>query len=405
MLIASLSGGGAERVALALLKNLLSAGIEAHLLTLDRNRDLLVSDSGAADEFLSGRCIQLSRANIRWNTVLKVLIFPWQWLMLQHTIRRLRLDAVLSLMERANIANLLTLSGHRRIISVHSYAESMMSSKGPLKRSLIKCLYPFLLHRADRVVLVSKEAATSFQEMFRIRPEQAAVIYNMCDLGELKERAREALAAEYLEIFERPVIITHGRLIADKGHWQLIRAFAEVKRTNQDLRLVILGQGPLEADLRRLCRDLDIQDEVFFPGFRPNPMPWLVKAHLFVLSSLREGLPGSLLEAMALGVPIVATDCRSGPRELLAPGTNSQHQTQNVECTPCGLLTPPLEQLRASAGAPLTRAERLLARAMVRMLSDRELRTSSAGAAQDRAREFSPETVTLQWLRLIEKIH
>ena len=134
--------------------------------------------------------------------------------------------------------------------------------------------------------------------------------------------------------------MTHGRLIADKGHWQLIRAFAEVRRTNHDLRLVILGQGPLEADLRRLCRDLAVQDEVFFPGFQPNPMPWLVKAHLFVLSSLREGLPGSLLEAMALGVPVVATDCRSGPRELLAPETNPEHKTQSIECTPCGLLTP-----------------------------------------------------------------
>ncbi len=404
LLIASLSQGGAEHVALSLLRNLNSAGVDTYLLTLDRDRELLDSGPRTLDQTLSSRCIGLSRASIGWNTVFKVLMFPWQWLMLQHTIRRLRLDVVISLMERSNIANLLTFAGHQRVLSIHSYPESLLSSKGPLKRFLIKRSYPLLLRRADRIVFVSKQAEAGFRAMFTLRPDQPVVIYNMCEADEFKALARRSLSAEHLQVFQRTVVITHGRLVEDKGYRHLIRAFREISRTNSDLRLVILGQGPLEPDLRRLCRELAIQDRVLFPGFQSNPMPWLVRAHLFVLPSLREGLPGSLLEAMALGVPIVSTDCRSGPRELLAPGTSFEQRTPEIEFTPCGLLTSPLERKCPDAGEALTRAERWLARAMARMLADEKLRAACVDRARERAREFSPEMITRQWMTLIRQI-
>jgi len=110
-----------------------------------------------------------------------------------------------------------------------------------------------------------------------------------------------------------------GRLTRQKDFPTLIRAFAVV-RSQSSCRLMILGEGQDRSKLKRLTEVLGIQDDVDFPGFVANPYRFLSRAKLFVLSSVWEGSPNALSEAMALGVPVVATDCPSGPREILQGG-------------------------------------------------------------------------------------
>jgi glycosyltransferase involved in cell wall biosynthesis len=110
-----------------------------------------------------------------------------------------------------------------------------------------------------------------------------------------------------------------GRLTRQKDFPTLVRAFARLRR-ERPLRLVILGEGRDAAVLRDIAGAEGIANDVALPGFRPNPYAWLARARLFVLSSAWEGSPNALTEAMALGVPVVSTDCRSGPSELLDGG-------------------------------------------------------------------------------------
>jgi len=403
ILIASLEPGGAQSMAVRLMDGLDSAGIDVFLLTLDRNQETPLPGDIERQRNLSQRVIRLSNADIRWNTLRKVLMAPRQWVKMEHVIRRLQLDVVISFMERANIMNLLSFSARRRIISIRKHPTMALSAKTPWKKGLILHIYPHLLHRATRIIFNSIEAAEDFNHLFPTRSGQSSIIYNFCDIEQLKALAKKPLPEESNEIFNQPVVITSGRLIHAKGQLHLLRAFKAVCQRNNEIRLVILGEGPLKGVLLQLCKDLRIQDRVFLPGFQTNSMAWVAKADLFVLPSLAEGFPNALLEAMALGVPVISTDCWSGPRELLAPGTDPRQKTTNIDNAPYGVLIPPLDGERYAADKPLTREEQLLAEAVEVMLNDNNLRMEYAKAAKQRADDFSVEKVITQWVKLIEE--
>ena len=117
-----------------------------------------------------------------------------------------------------------------------------------------------------------------------------------------------------------PVVLAAGRLINLKDHATLLRAFALVAKA-RPAQLIIIGEGEERDNLGALAYELGIADLVELPGFRRNPFAWMAKASVFVLSSVYEGSPNVLIQAMACGTPVVSTDCPSGPREILQDGT------------------------------------------------------------------------------------
>jgi glycosyltransferase involved in cell wall biosynthesis len=127
------------------------------------------------------------------------------------------------------------------------------------------------------------------------------------------------MAHDWLENPDIKVIMGIGRLTYQKDFPTLIKAFARV-RQKINSRLVILGEGRQRKELEYFINDLGLTDDVQLPGFVTNPYQWLAKSTLFVLSSRWEGSPNALTEALALGIPVVSTDCRSGPREILRGG-------------------------------------------------------------------------------------
>ncbi|MGE0371534.1 MAG: glycosyltransferase, partial [Gammaproteobacteria bacterium] len=136
----------------------------------------------------------------------------------------------------------------------------------------------------------------------------------------LEALAREAPPHPWLEeAAGPPVILGMGRFTEQKDFATLIRAFARL-RAGRACRLMLLGRGRLQAEYEALATRLGVTADIAFPGFAENPYSYLARARLFVLSSAWEGSPNALTEALALGVPVVSTDCPSGPRELLAAG-------------------------------------------------------------------------------------
>jgi glycosyltransferase involved in cell wall biosynthesis len=147
-----------------------------------------------------------------------------------------------------------------------------------------------------------------------------AVIRNPVVTPRLEVLAQEPPPHPWLaEAGGPPVIIGMGRFTEQKDFFTLIRAFARL-RAGRDCRLLLLGRGQLQAEYQVLAARLGVAVDIAFPGFAANPYSYLARARLFVLSSAWEGSPNALTEALALGVPVVATDCPSGPRELLAGG-------------------------------------------------------------------------------------
>ena len=211
------------------------------------------------------------------------------------------------------------LSGERfkLLIRVGTHIPQSVASRSPLKRWRTLRQVRFLFPRADAVIANSRGVAAGIEGLFRgIQPW---VIRNPTVTPELQRHAAEALSHPWFGPGQPPVILGIGRLVRAKGFDTLIRAFARV-RGQRPCRLLILGKGHLLPELGALGERLSVGEDVAFPGFVNNPYAYLARSALFVLSSRWEGAPNALVEALALGTPSVATDCLSGPREILQNG-------------------------------------------------------------------------------------
>jgi glycosyltransferase involved in cell wall biosynthesis len=173
--------------------------------------------------------------------------------------------------------------------------------------------------RADGIVAVSEGVADELAHYTGLARERISVIYNPVVTPAVYERAREPVTHPWFVERDRPVILGVGRLADMKDFSTLLRAFARL-RAGRAARLVILGEGKRRRALEALVKELGVAEDVDLPGWAGNPYPFMANADLFALSSRGEGLPNALLEAMAVGCPVVSTDCPSGPREILDGG-------------------------------------------------------------------------------------
>jgi glycosyltransferase involved in cell wall biosynthesis len=166
---------------------------------------------------------------------------------------------------------------------------------------------------------VSAGAAVDLLDVVNVPASKVRVIYNVVVTDDLYLRANEAIDHPWFEEGQPPVILGVGRLSAAKDFGTLIRAFALVRRV-RPARLMILGEGRELRQLEALTAALGIGEHVTLPGFVDNPYKFMKRASVFVLSSRWEGLSGVLIEAMALGTPVISTNCPSGPDEILEGG-------------------------------------------------------------------------------------
>lgn len=241
--------------------------------------------------------------------------------------------------------------------------------KGKIILALMKCLYK----RADAVVANSKETAV---EIERITGVKAKYIYNPTLTGNYKELAEEVVDQEWFTQ-ENPIIISTGRLAYEKGYDTLIKAFEKVQQ-KIDCRLVIIGEGEERKTLEQLTERLNIADKVWMPGYDANPYKYVSKADVFVLSSRFEGLPNTLIEALAVGTPCVSTRCKSGPTEILLDGAG-------------GLLVDVDEATE-------------LAEAILQVLLDKTLGKQLLSCAQNSLYRFENETVGEAYITLLNQL-
>ena len=171
---------------------------------------------------------------------------------------------------------------------------------------------------ADGIVAVSEGVAADLRGQVPRAAGKIVTIHNPVVGPGLAEQAAEAVEHPWFGDGE-PVVLAVGRMAAEKDYPTLLRAFAEVARSRA-ARLVILGQGPERESLLELAARLGIGDRFDLPGFDVNPFRYMARASVFVLSSRFEGFPNVLAQAMACGSPVVSTDCRSGPSEMLEGG-------------------------------------------------------------------------------------
>jgi glycosyltransferase involved in cell wall biosynthesis len=301
-----LGGGGAERVMLNLAIGMARQGIAVDMVLSCAAGRFLPQVPGAI------RVVDLGAR--RTLTSVPALV---------GYLRHVRPAVLLSAMEHVNLCALAArrlAGGTTRVVitehSVHSkIAAHDRSWKGRLQRMLMRRWYP----SADMVVAVSHGVAETVSEMFHVPPSRLHVIYNPVIDGEFLAKSRQPVDHPWFRPGQPKVILAVGNLSPWKDFATLLKAFAGLCKAGP-LRLMILGEGPERGALETLSRELGIADDVEMPGFIENPYAYMAQAAVLVLSSRWEAAPTVLVEAMALGIPIVSTDCDFGPRELLAGG-------------------------------------------------------------------------------------
>jgi glycosyltransferase involved in cell wall biosynthesis len=392
-LINSLEGGGAEKVAIRLSDHL---PMSAFILL---ERDV---------KYKTDKPIFfLSNHSTKTNPIIKTLSIPIYAHKLSKFLEEPSL--IVSFLERANFVNIISklFKKHRAIISVRMDQQKGHVGLRKLNKLLVRLLYP----KADLIIAVSYGVKQSLINL-GIEEEKIKVIYNPYPIAEIRELVKEPLGS-YEEIFKHPILITAGRLTKQKGQWYLLRVFKALKEKHKDLKLVILGEGELKDYLVKLSEELGLKTyvwdrdelsesfDVYFLGFQKNPFKFIARSKLFVFPSLWEGFPNALVEAMACGVPVVSSDCRSGPREILAPNTDFNYQTQKPEFAEYGVLMPVFEVKYKSAEEPLGEKERMWVETVDKLLEDENLRKNYSERAKQRVEDFRIEKILIEWRNII----
>jgi glycosyltransferase involved in cell wall biosynthesis len=182
---------------------------------------------------------------------------------------------------------------------------------------LIKIFYPIKI--VNRIVSNSKGVGDVLRDYYGIEAQKLKIINNGIDIENINNMKKNKIS-EYKELFYNKDLIKFiivGRLRVEKGHDYLIKAFSIVKKQLPNSRLIIIGDGPLRNELEQLIEKLALKDDVLLMGLRKNPYKYMANSDIFVFSSKYEGFPNVLLEALACGLPIISTDCETGPREIL----------------------------------------------------------------------------------------
>lgn len=238
-------------------------------------------------------------------------------------------DTIISTLGHLNLVLLAVrpfIKGKPKIIvrEANTPSKTRTKTKG-FKRFLFSKLYKSLYPTADKIVAQCEDMKLDFIDTYKIDSEKIIYIYNPIDIKYIKEKSIEfnPYKDDYINI------IAVGRLTYQKGFDILISAFKEVTEKLPNVRLNILGEGELLDSLNKQIKDLGLSEKVSILGFKENPYPYYKNADLFVLSSRWEGFPNVLLEALACGAKVVATNCKSGPREIL--GDNEYGTLVEVE--------------------------------------------------------------------------
>lgn len=375
-LINSFGGGGAERNIKYLIENLISE-YEIHVIVLE--------------ELWAYELPQAVKRHLLFNenkfpTILRILTIPYSAFKLKKTAKIHNFNIVISFLTRANL-----IAGFSKKIGLHtpliiserlsSYSLYSKGLSGIVGRFLISKLYCY----ADIIVPNSKRIQFELEHFFSLQVKMK-VVYNPVDIQFILSKSCESLTLPVNS--ERFTFLNVGRLTNQKNQLLLLNAFAHIK--NMNCQLLIIGDGPDREFLNTKIHQLGLSNKVYLFPFQNNPYVFMSHADCFVLSSDFEGFPNVVLEALSCSLPVISTDCSSGPREILAPNTSFEVlMNDGMEKAEYGILVPVNNSI-------------MLAKAMQLFYEDSEIKINYKIKSMKRANDFQIKNQIRQFHSIIK---
>lgn len=312
ILIASLNKGGAEKIVSLILKE----------FDKDKNLNiqLVMMESGIDYEIPTSIQPKILSTSEK-SGIRKLLELPFVAWQLSNYIKENNIDVVMSFLYRPNYVNVMAKflgAKHKSVINIVSTTSRYLNEGifGRINLFLIRHLF----NKSDLIVSNSYGVSEDLKSLIDVTTK-TDVIYNPIDIEEINKEKNICKDIKFDFIKQTQYIISVGRLIPLKRNKDLIEAFDTLQKNDNNIELIFLGDGLLKDELIEYCEKLNIQNKVHFLGNVSNPFYYLNNSDLFILNSELEGLPNVLVEAMAVELPVVSSDCKSGPREILVNET------------------------------------------------------------------------------------
>ena len=373
ILIYSLASGGAERVVSILLNEFK----DKYDVTL-----VLMSDEIHYSIPKDIKLYFLEKSNPSESGIIKLIKLPFLGWRYKKICKKNNISVSLSFMNRPNYINIFAKifgSKVKTIISERAMPslQHQYGIQGKINRFLITYLYGF----SDKVIANSLGNSSDLKNSFNIH--NIITINNPLNLEKIEKNVRENIEFNR----DKFTFITVGRLDSGKNHKLMINAMKVM-----NAYLYIIGEGHLYDDLKNQIKELNLEEQVFLLGKQDNPYKFLSKSDCFIFTSNYEGFPNVVVEALACELPIISTDCKSGPREILAPNTDFHFQLNEsgFELGEYGILTS-------------LNNEKSLVSAMELILKNESLRNKYKKKAKLRANDFSIIKITTKFLNVIER--
>ena len=376
LLINSIEAGGAERVATSLLFYL-KDDFEIHLVLLNNTIEYILP---------AGQTVYCFNQPYGENSILKILKLPILAHRYKQYCKKNNINGSLSFLGRSNYVNCLSkMLGLKCkvIISERTFLSGYLNSIGKIERFFAKWLAKIFYPKADLIVPNSKLTKVDLRNTFKIVAEYK-VINNPIDINNIHKLS---IAGVDQSLFNSFTFVHAGRLQNEKNHSLLLHSFNKMESKN--CNLLLLGKGNQEDYIRKLVNELGLKSRVTLVGFDENPYKYFSRSQCFVLSSNFEGFPNAIIEALACGIPVVSTDCSSGPREILAPATDVNNKLINeIEIAEFGILVP-------------VKNVDLLTKAMDLIYNDAALRNIYKEKAIKRAKQFDVDIIISQFKEIL----
>lgn len=271
----------------------------------------------------------------------------------------------------ANFSNIFSKGYGKTIISFRGFAS--------VQKGLSFYISCFL---ADKIFCISKDLTNQLIALAPWAKKKTSVIYNRVDMDAIDQAKEEECNYDP----QKPAFVSVGRLEPVKGQDHLLKSFKTVSEAIPNATLTLIGDGSIRNELGALANSLGIAEKVFFVGSKRNPFQYLAKCDACVQSSISEGFLNVLVEAFACEIPVISTDCRSGPREILS--NQDDLVVDGMKMAEYGILVPPFK----GYGSEEPDKEKILADAMIRLVTDKQLYQTYKNVVKERAAYFSKES-------------
>lgn len=384
LLIPSLQSGGAERVLAKTSELLANRGYEVYFFVY------LIE--GKKYE-VSGRLINLNLEPGK-NIFEKIIVRIKRIIKFTYLVNTYSIDTVISFLYSANIVNYLSLTKNEKIISCRGFTEySKYGNK-----------YAKYLPKLKSLIVQTDRLKKEFAKNYKLDINKINVLPNPIDVKPIQEKAVLEISIETKEFISNHfTICAMGSFKRDKGYWHLLKVFNYLKQKQYKIRLLIIGTGgEMETEIKEMAKKSNYSNDVLFLDYQSNPHKFIDKCDVFVSTSLYEGFPNAIIESLAVGTPVIAPDCLTGPREILSENDLGVEKIFEYKIEKYGILVPELGEEIDYNINELNIAEKELSRAIIKLIEDNNLRKELKELGIQRAKDFSEDSYINYLLKIIE---